>query len=94
MNIEKMREEFEAWADSEGYVMDCIWGGDGNHGYEDEDTQYAWGLFKFSWQASRAAVLISLPDGGTSDEYEYGTPVIARGVAVHVIEAAGLKVKS
>jgi len=61
MDTNKMREQFEAWADSEGYVMDCVWGGDGNHGYEDEDTQYAWGLFQFAWQASRDAVLVELP---------------------------------
>ena len=62
MDTNKMRDAFEAWAEPEGYVMDCVWGGNGNHGYEDEDTQYAWGLFKLSWQSSREALVVDLRD--------------------------------
>lgn len=91
MNIEKMREQFEAWADSEGYVMDSIWGVDGHHGYEDEDTQYAWGLFKFSWQASRAALSIELP---VFDDYAASIDAEMRDSLRDAIESAGLKVKS
>lgn len=95
MDTNKMREQFEAWADAEGYVMDCIWGGDGNHGYEDEDTQYAWGLFQIAWKASRETVVVELPRPYKSAPpyacYEGGWNDM-RVEAVDVIEAQGLKV--
>lgn len=88
MSAEKMREEFEAWATPEGYVMECIWGGDGNHGYEDEDTQYAWGLFQHAWQASRAAIEVELPR-----QHGVHYPRMFSDEVRTALESLGLKVK-
>ena len=50
---EKMREGFEAWA-SQFFRIDAEpWGE-----YVDNETQWAW----LSWQASRAALVVELPE--------------------------------
>ena len=94
MDTNKMREQFESWADSEGYVMDRIWGGDGNHGYEDEDTKYAWGLFQHAWQASREAVVVELPDTvANTGTLTSGAVLGYKRECREAIEAQGLKVE-
>ena len=51
--IDNMREEFEVWA-SQFFKMDVeSWGE-----YVDSETHWAW----LSWQASRAALVVELPD--------------------------------
>ena len=50
---EKMREEFEVWA-SQFFKMDVEQWGE----YVDGETQWAW----LSWQASRAALVVELPE--------------------------------
>lgn len=96
MSVEKIRKEFEIEFDS--YLLQDGWNQaslgmmkerDSEGEYTAARTQGAW----WAWQASRAAVVVELPDGGTSEEYAYGTPVVARGVALHAIQAEGLKVK-
>lgn len=50
---EQMRKEFEAWAEKEGFNIDRF--GDG---YDMPSANYAWQ----AWQASRAAIVVELPD--------------------------------
>ena len=50
---DKMREEFEVWA-SQFFKMDVEQWGE----YVDGETQWAW----LSWKASRAALVVELPD--------------------------------
>jgi hypothetical protein len=101
MSIEKMREEFEAWArghevyedDGERLPMDRLSG----CYYEHVQTQAAWE----AWQASRKSLVIELPnrfaekyqdyyddvEGGCFNEARYIDDLTA------AIEAAGLGVK-
>lgn len=90
MNIEKMREEFEAWAKT------------GDNALVDEDmrfmysrntyyfatTRYMWE----AWQASRESLVIDLPESwetycGTTEEH-----VMYADEVKDAIKAAGLKV--
>lgn len=87
MSTEKTREDFEEWVLGKWPETDLHIFNDGE--YCGFTLQHCWK----AWQASRAAVVVALPDGGTSEEYAYGTPVVARGVALYAIQAAGLKVK-
>jgi hypothetical protein len=62
MSIEKMREEFEAWARIE---MQCSL-----HREWIKPEHYAQEVVEFSWrawQASRAAIEVELPDDGIED---------------------------
>lgn len=57
MNIEKMREEFEAWANTHYLLSELSWSFvDGE--YEEPEMQYAWE----AWQASRELLAIELPE--------------------------------
>jgi hypothetical protein len=60
MSIEKMREEFEAWAYHNSYVMRT----DGE-GYYDHQTQTAWD----GWKASRAVLVIQIPDSDFAESW-------------------------
>lgn len=100
MNIDKMREEFEAWA------ITSAWLGIGDEsqmhqdaegtGYNEIEVHTAW----LAWQASRAAIEIELPDGKSLMERMYGPQASGPDRLIHhreakiAIEAAGLKVKS
>lgn len=95
MSQEKMREEFEVWAeDALGLPKKRLRTG----GYQSFGMHSAWE----AWQASRAAVVIELPDSPGS--HYNGAPVSALldplqcwrdgyEMAAKRIEAAGLKVK-
>ncbi len=94
MSNEKMREEFEAWAQ-------------GVLGWEEDefrlanDGGYYWGATGEAWivwVASREALLIDLPEGQSLFQRMYGVScqrplLIERKQAVNAIESAGLKVK-
>lgn len=100
MNIEKMREEFEAWAITSawlGLVGDDLEFHEG--GYVFPEVQSAW----LAWQASRNAVTVTIPRGNVYSTNEaasqadyYFDQGQADGLlkAKTAIEAAGLKVKS
>lgn len=52
-----MREEFEAWAADHYLLRECVTDLEDGE-YFDPEMQYAWE----SWQASRAAQVITLPE--------------------------------
>ena len=75
MSIEKMREEFEAW-----YPNGC-----GVAGLAGKlAAKQAW---EAAWQASRAALVIDLPQEDGMDGHLWAPDVVA------AIEAEGVKVK-
>lgn len=80
MNIEKMREEFEAWSANHEFLGCCFVVRLDSGKYRDFDLQCAWE----SWQASRAAIEVDLP---------FLFPHYRCDV-VEVIESLGLRVKS
>lgn len=77
---DKMREEFEAWwsQDSQAELR----------------SSCAKGWAEVIWKASRAALMIDLPEGfthhGSADRTEY---VLEAGSVVSAIQAAGVRVK-
>lgn len=83
------REQFEAhyddWTERPGYTKECRVG----------DT-YSWPRMSqawFHWQASRAAVVVELPDSSeTVGQYSSEVYRLARDEFVDAIAAAGLKV--
>lgn len=99
MSSEKMREEFESWAATHYVLMELSTDfQDGE--YVEPDMQYA----SEAWQASRASLLIELPDDGIEDcqtawgdrcrdtfDCGYNFASLRHEQA---IEAAGVKVKS
>jgi hypothetical protein len=93
MDIEKMREEFEAWWKSEMNIqmMDLhrlnfpMQKADFIQPYACHDTQRSW----LAWQASRESVVIELPPI-THMESE-GSDVLMN--CAHAIHAAGVKTK-
>jgi hypothetical protein len=86
MSNDKMREEFEAWLipawSREKFVDE-----DGDLQYREDWVQGAW----IGWQASRAALVIELPEAFHPD-HDWG-PCMESGEVRAAIEAAGLKVK-
>lgn len=104
MESEKMREEFEAWARSEGLPLDpcpCAIEHIGLGDYMDEITLAAWS----GWKASRESLVIELPpvrpepkcEGGSDGEAAswniWVGDKLAKAECREAIEAAGLKVK-
>lgn len=102
MDIEKMREEFEAWAITSAWLglgeeSQLHQDADGK-GYNEIEVHTAW----LAWQASRDAVTVIIPRGNvystneaaSQDDY-YFDQGQADGLlkAKTAIEAAGLKVK-
>lgn len=84
MNIEKMREGFEAWSANHDYLggveLDRAISGN----YSDVDMQHAWE----SWQSSRESLVIELPANRiTSDS------IIMRMKCRDAIHATGVKTK-
>lgn len=87
MNIEKMREEFEAWANAQEWTIDLLF----RDGYVAWETQFAFE----AWQASSESLMIELPE---RDAHELSINAmfgydLARKDAIRAIEATGLKVK-
>ena len=93
MSNDKMRGEFEAWA-TEGWPGERL-AKFANGDYCGHTLNFCW----LAWQASRAAVVVELPEGMTIAEHMYGVVSppgherwFPRQSAVKAIEAAGLKV--
>lgn len=88
MNIEKMREEFEAWALKEFGLTPghLIKDPEENNEYGNYPTQCYWEV----WQASRAALAVEMPllENFKEDESAYYMLVVCRDA----IKASGLKV--
>lgn len=98
MNIEKMREDFEAWAITcawLGLSDECMARDEINGGYYGLELHAAW----LAWQASRAALTIKLPEGESLMRRMYGPKAFGPDRLIHrreaqaAIEAAGVKVK-
>lgn len=83
MNDQKLREEFETWASSPDFGLRAghfVKGDDGE--YLNYPTQCYWQV----WQASRAALVVELPQ--EEPGYMYYAPDI-----LEAIEVAGVRVK-
>ena len=105
MSVEKMREEFEAWArDSEEFddgedPFDWICYVTPHGDYYSSSLELAWK----SWQASRSALVIELPSAGSAPEAPedaiddsyldaHHAKIQMRNACFMAIDAAGLKV--
>ena len=64
---DKMREQFDAW------VMSQVENGHFYGGYTEGEYDLAWSAWISSWEASRSAVVITLPDARdySDDESAY-----------------------
>lgn len=98
MNIDKMREEFEAWAvaGDNALVNEDLRFMESRATYYFATTRYMWE----AWQASRAAIEVELPcedntrcytvaDEAKQEAYNQGL-----GECRYAIESLGLKVKT
>lgn len=87
MKDEKMREEFEVWADGQGYNLErneLVF-------YEVGATRCAWA----GWRESRAMMAVELPSTRTmlvSSEYDRGVREYGEAVK-RAIKDAGIRVK-
>lgn len=80
--MEKMREEFEAWAASDGYELDVS--DDERFTYAFHETECAW----YGWKASRAAQCVELPnwrDDGRGEAMYYESDI------TNALDAAGIR---
>lgn len=86
MSLEKMREEFEAWAKNHWFL--CSEGPKQIESgkYLSAELQTAWE----AWQASRAAVVVELPEPAPLGDCS--PPGLEYSEVVEAIEAAGVKV--
>lgn len=94
MNIEKMREEFEAFIKLRNAEEQCFWEGRGGlFGIVDGKYFVSWLQNDWQlWQASRAAIEVELPE-----HFEYDNPGEAFPAIKDcrkAIESLGLKVKA
>ena len=81
--MEKMREEFEAWAANDGYELDVS--DDERFTYAFHETECAW----YGWQASRATLCVEFPSKTYSHYLELDI-MIARHVE-SALDAAGIR---
>lgn len=76
--MDKMREEFEVWARKEGlpveWLIDCEF-------YDARATEVSWQ----AWQASRAALVVTLPDSHND--------WLDKQVVQHALDEAGVSYK-
>ncbi|MHA3345197.1 hypothetical protein [Yersinia pseudotuberculosis] len=94
MDITKSREEFEAWAEKNGYRMDLIPNSDI---YSYSSTRCSWE----AWQAARESIVVDIPEemtcrealeqGHTSDYANGFTAAIIQCYAV--VRTAGIRIK-
>ncbi|WP_154232300.1 hypothetical protein [Pseudomonas syringae] len=87
MSNEKMREEFEAWAEQMGWNIEKRRSLEGES-YVYPSAMDAW----MAWQASRAAVVIDLSSANKVTALPDRLWILG-GAVVSAIEAAGVKVK-
>lgn len=94
MNIEKMREEFEAWASSPEFGLR---GGHFSRGEGGEYLNYPTQCYFMVWQASRAAIEVELPKPYSKHRMVSKPERYARSAALleagDAIESLGLKIK-
>lgn len=81
---DQMREEFEEWAVSEGYVRDCMISGH----YIHASTSAAW----HAWQASRASIVVDLPKTDLTGAIGIAHKAITKRCA-EAITKTGVRVK-
>jgi hypothetical protein len=100
MNIEKMREEFEAFIKLRNAEDQCFWEGRGGlFGIVDGKYFVSWLQNDWQlWQASRAAIEVELPKmieayGGNGHHAGDPDDAYLASDIVAAIEAAGLKVR-
>ncbi len=84
--MDKIREEFERWASSVGFI-DML--KHDEYGYQDHSVQAAWD----AWQASRAYLIIELPLKSTFDDEESDGYNEAIDDCKKAIRSAGIEVK-
>lgn len=80
--MDKMREEFEAWAASDGYQLDAS--SDARFTYDFHETECAW----YGWQASRAALCVELPKPEYSVSCSYNEESVKSS-----LDSAGIRYK-
>lgn len=87
MSNDKMRAEFEIAAKTaQGLDVTRLPHG----GYRSFATHQAW----WAWQASRAALVVELPQGSEPGDFTHPAMVIEIDEVVSAIEATGVRVKS
>ena len=84
MSNEKMREEFVAWASSNGYELDVS--DDARFTYDFHETECAW----YGWQASRAMQCVELPEAEVSFD---GDSIFTTSDVYEALDNAGVKYK-
>jgi len=86
MDIEKLRAEFELWCRR-------TQGGSGRRNddgeYISEDWEYSW----WAWQASRAALVVELPETCSPGDFVVDAGVFTLEVVLSALTAAGITVK-
>lgn len=88
--MEKMREEFEAWISGLGYNTNMVDGGECREDYyEFRMTNLAW----HAWQASRATLVVELPETSLTGSIGVAHKAVTRRCR-EAIEAAGVRVKA
>lgn len=85
MSVEKMREEFEAWAIQFGYNLERD---SEASGYYADGADLAWS----AWQASRAALVVELPETSLTGSIGVAHKAVTKRCR-EAIESAGIKVK-
>lgn len=84
-------EQYVSGLDAPSFQLSPCVLDDGAVIYANEALQAGWWAFRIGWQASRAAIEVVLPKGGSMWDDE---PVdISRSDAVTAIESLGIKVK-
>lgn len=91
MDITKSREDFEAWAEKNGYRMDLIPDGDI---YSYSSTRCSWE----AWKASRESLVVELPEMLPDEGYSDGAMHnFCRNDSVKkcakVLRTAGIRIK-
>lgn len=93
MDTNKMREEFEEalakQAAEDGFAKPSLRRNKNNGDYVDPFEQAAW----WGWQASRAAVVVELPNTECFGEYSQEAASVMRDGCADAIEEQGLNYK-
>lgn len=82
LGMDKVREQYEKWAVEESMILDMdVISGQVADWYKCDITDAAWG----AWKASRAALVVELPEGNYHSVTEYENELVIR------LEKAGIK---
>ncbi|CNI75595.1 Uncharacterised protein [Yersinia massiliensis] len=85
MDITKSREEFEKWAEENGYKMDLI---PDSNVYSYSSTHCSWQ----AWQASRESLVVELPKSGFYLGYE-SPEYMEKDDVIENLRTAGIRIK-